>query len=979
MLFTAKMEAQMIQTTRLLVLLFFIILITLLIVFFTTLFQGGSSDDAFALAIKNILPLLGSGIIIFLFQKWFGEIFSQMSKFIDERIYPLVAGIKKVYLKQVKEYYLDFNYSQYGTEVRKLYPNNMVYEPLDLEPKEYGKEKVSGSIWQFLNEYKSTQTFVVIGKPGSGKSTLLKDMLLSFSSKDEQVQKSNLQNLIPVFVEIKRYYRMIIEKDGYTLAELVNRVASDLGVSLPRNFCDRNIKNGRFIILIDGLDEVPTETQRMAVIEWLDQQIRSHRSVKFIITSRPYGYSTGQIAEAFVLTIRNYSKKQVEDYIEKWIVANEIREAGVYNSGLRVKAKSLTRELLDKLELRPGLRSLANTPLITKMIVTVHVKKARLPGRRVQLYGDLFDVSIGKNINKWEAKGLREDKVMEVWKTLAYYMMENHEVEPLKEDIASLVINEKLRATGAQISTRDFFTMSIDLTGLLNEDPPNHYTFAHSTFRDYLASLYILDDKTNLEKKLIEKIGDPWWVETIRLYAAATDATTIVEESISEESPSQTALSIAIDCMIEAKTIKSDIRKRFEQYLQLSLEGSNVESRRLASEAILSSRLRWMEELGSGNIAIDNGYIENCEYQLFIDTMAQSEHQVIPDCWNETVFPDGQSRKYVLGIRPSDAQEFCNWLTRRDLFDRRYRLPSKEEIDAIGDLSQDLKNIAFWILDNSAENNISLYPATNPNSISQFEVVARLNQDLSILRRLGEAIKSKNELTSSAQILSRQIDLGTGGTVGTKLGVAGQEMKIVHEITDKRRNSDMLNEYLRHSKVFGYELERFINILSTRFIQTLNDTSDFTGWLSGSNNSYVLYPNWIMALENSQRVADQVVSQFSLNQFDKFVINQMQSASEDIKNRKWSRTGESTRKDIALQYNFLRWFTRVGLVYLATTSLTEGTNLKPPTINKAKLREVCEIALANLTRLEHNIEQNTHPSIGIRLVQEKRGLGEKRG
>ena len=80
----------------------------------------------------------------------------------------------------------------------------------------------------------------------------------------------------------------------------------------------------------------------------------------------------------------------------------------------------------------------------------------------------------------------------------------------------------------------------MELTGLLvetlDQEQKSYYEFSHSTFRDYLASLYILDDKS-LEPNLIASIGDDWWIETIRLYAAATDATNIVAASIKDKSP----------------------------------------------------------------------------------------------------------------------------------------------------------------------------------------------------------------------------------------------------------------------------------------------------------------------------------------------------------------------------------------------------------------------------------------------------------
>jgi hypothetical protein len=960
------------QVTRLFVSLTIIILLTLLIVFFSALFKGERVDVAISSTVKENWPLLASAIIILLFQKWLEQLITEITKFLVERLYPYFAGFKKYYLKKVREYYLDFDYHQYGSDAKKIYPNNLVYEPLFCENKRAAKDESVADIWTHMQKRTSTQAFVITGKPGSGKSTLLKDMMLSCASSDVN-PKSTFSNFIPLYVEIKRHFKKIIEKDEFTIIDLANRVVSDLGLNAPRGFFERNIKNGICLVLIDGLDEVPTESQRNVVIDWLDQQIRAQRSTKFVITSRPHGYIDGQIAEACLLNIQSYSKTQVENYIEKWILANEIKETRSFNSGLRTKAKNLTRELLDKLELRPGLRSLADTPLITAMIVTVHVKKARLPGRRVQLYEDLFDVSINKSVDKWESQGLRDDQVMKVWKKLAYHMMDSS-VTVLSETEASLVINEILPSTGTKITPGEFLTMSMDLTGLLNENPLNHYSFAHSTFRDYLASLYILDDKANLEEKLINKIGETWWVETIRLYAAATDATNIIRACISGEIPNQEALTVAIDCMIEALTIDPSIREQFTEHLYRYLEGTDVDNRRLASEAILSSKLRWMAELGGSIIAMDGGLIENCEYQLFADEMRQLNRQVIPDFWKSTSFPQGKARKHVTGIRSIDALDFCNWLTRRDVFNRKYRLPNNRDIITYQHLTEKLTNevqIAYWIIDETIGNKLCLYPKTSNKTLKQEIIVQQLNLDLNIIQRLDEAIKDKNSLRASGSILDNSPDIVAGGGLGSSFGSTAQELKIVHEITKQRRNSDLLNSYLRDAKFYGFDLERYVQIMSTRFLETIKHKSNFVDWLSGNKKSYDLHLEWVESFETCQKTVDNILSieGFITDRYIRFSLEQLQLALEHLQSRAWAKSDGGNRIDVEHKYDVLRWFARVGIIYFATTPII--VNVKSPIIQANKIHDICESLLVDLVNLEFEIKQTSGPLVGIRLIQEK--------
>src|SRR5262249_38619182 len=50
-----------------------------------------------------------------------------------------------------------------------------------------------------------------------------------------------------------------------------------------------------------------------------------------------------------------------------------------------------------------------------------------------------------------------------------------------------------------------------------------------------------------------------------------------------------------------------------------------------------------------------------------------------PDHWVTSSFPQSLGHTAVLGVRRSDAHEFCNWLTKRESETRQYRLPKSGE------------------------------------------------------------------------------------------------------------------------------------------------------------------------------------------------------------------------------------------------------------------------------------------------------------
>jgi predicted NACHT family NTPase len=49
------------------------------------------------------------------------------------------------------------------------------------------------------------------------------------------------------------------------------------------------LEQGRCLVMLDGLDEVPS-TQRPAVRRWVDQQMKRYPATQFLLTSRPHGF-----------------------------------------------------------------------------------------------------------------------------------------------------------------------------------------------------------------------------------------------------------------------------------------------------------------------------------------------------------------------------------------------------------------------------------------------------------------------------------------------------------------------------------------------------------------------------------------------------------------------------------------------------------------------------------------------------------------
>jgi len=225
-------------------------------------------------------------------------------------------------------------------------------------------------------------------------------------------------------------------------------------------------------------------------------------------------------------------------------------------------------------------------------------------------------------------------------------------------------------------------------TGLLIERERGVYEFAHKSFQEYLAAVEVKD--TNQELLLTQKVGEDWWFETIRLYAAQSDASPLIRAAL--EQSTVPALTLAVDCLDEGLKVTPDVREALEQCLERGLESTNAELFKLAAEVKLAGRLNRLLRIDN-SIEIDTTLITCAEYQLFIDASRKKKLNRQPDHWIAYRFTPGDAEKPIAGVRASDAEEFCQWLSEQR--GERYRLPQASEV---GEHPIADRRVGFWLI-----------------------------------------------------------------------------------------------------------------------------------------------------------------------------------------------------------------------------------------------------------------------------------------
>ena len=620
------------------------------------------------------------------------------------------------------------------------------------------------SIWTLLARSRrepAYQRLVVIGAPGSGKSTLLRHLTLTYARNAQRQQNRRVPTLIPVLLLLHQVRDRITSNPAAPnsnpaapnstdpnpanpnpvalpdlIAEQVARQPSDRPLKpSPHWFADR-LQRGKCLVMLDGLDEVADETQRQQVSRWVDTQMQTYPRTTWILTSRPFGYQQARLQQARTsLEVQPFNLRQVEQFLRRWYLQNEsLRQARQVDAGVRAEADRKATDLIGRIQNYPALAAMALNPLLLTMIATVHDNRGALPGNRVSLYDEICDVLLvrrqeAKDLSQslpFKANQIKANQKQSVLQVLALALMER-ETNTFDLETGSTLIQAALHAVSGEAMTPAAFLNHVEtVSGLLLEREAGQYQFAHLSLQEYLAAAQIKE--THQEARLIAQIENPWWHETIRLYAIQSDASDLIEAALVRRSVS--ALMVAYDCLEEGKSVRPQVRRQLER---MSLVSEYPEIARLAARVKLARRLSRLVRIDDA-VQIDASYLTKAEYQLFLENCSSntnshySDYRTTPpnlplarggaegggvlscsaqlENWYNSPrtsasrpFQPDEAQQPVTGISFEAALAFCCWLSLAfpdEQTSSYYRLPTAAEVERVP--ADAYPNLTAWTL-----------------------------------------------------------------------------------------------------------------------------------------------------------------------------------------------------------------------------------------------------------------------------------------
>lgn len=360
---------------------------------------------------------------------------------------------------------------------------------------------------------------IILGQPGAGKTTFLQSIARKCIR--GQLQPSR----IPVFLRLKNFAEEQQEIENYELFEGILGQFQDLEINRDtlQEICDE----GRLLLLLDGLDELP-QNQGEAIIKEIGKFCETYYKNQVIITCRPVAYRY-QFRDFTAVEIADFNNSQVAQFVKSWFKTVAQNPAS--------QAQQLSQEFLDQLQQPQNrqIRELASTPILLNLTCLIFQSKKSFPTLRVKLYEQGLDILLVR----WdESRGIHRANIyqklslplkVKLLSKLAAKMFE-HEEYFLEQNQIKIYISDCLKAIGATDKTQEELEHESEIVlksiesqhGLLIEQARGIYSFSHLSFQEYLTSREIVANPAQKFPELIKKIAESRWREVFLLTAGMT-------------------------------------------------------------------------------------------------------------------------------------------------------------------------------------------------------------------------------------------------------------------------------------------------------------------------------------------------------------------------------------------------------------------------------------------------------------------------
>lgn len=331
--------------------------------------------------------------------------------------------------------------------------------------------------------FKDINFLTIIGDAGSGKSTLMKHLFLNSIYE---------KNKIPILIELRYLNDSTEELEMY-----VKNTISQNKLSVNNVILEKLLDKGKFILFLDGFDEVDEKTKKK-LVKQLNDFVNKYNDNCFVLTSRPYS-NIENLALFVNLRMKDLSLEngEIRGFVFKQLGSEE----------------ELAEKAIKSIEQGDSkyIHSFLKNPLLLSLYLLTFQNYASIPDKKYIFYRRVINALFSEHDSRTKLGFVREklcgldqegfESVLKSFSFLSYFENEfsfnrdyiNFKLKIIKDKKALKFDNNKFLT-----DLKSAISLWIDDDGM--------FSFAHRSLQEYFTALFITELKPEENNRVYNKI-----------------------------------------------------------------------------------------------------------------------------------------------------------------------------------------------------------------------------------------------------------------------------------------------------------------------------------------------------------------------------------------------------------------------------------------------------------------------------------------
>jgi len=460
-----------------------------------------------------------------------------------------------------------------------------IFVPLHLSPVARAEEKLKEQRLSLGKVLKKHSRLAVLGAPGVGKSTLLKRIAVAYSDRSRRKEVADdlpERKWFPLLIRCRQLGSLSRSPIEQILSSIPERAEMRMEKRAFDVLLQEALHGGAALLLIDGLDEIVDEGDRVAFVDQLHTFLWRYPSASMILTSREAGFRVvaGSLpSHCQHFTVSSFDAEDVRRLTVAWHL--EV-------VGKRKEIREEAHRLATAITQSDRVMRLAENPLLLTTLLLVRRWVGQLPTRRSVLYAKAVEVLL-MTWNVEAHKPLDPEEIVPQLAYVAYSMLDSGRqrisqrkllalLSAARNDMPEVLAYARMSAADV-VKSVEYRSSLLVHAGYTVDDGAlvPLYEFRHLTFQEYLAAKAVAEghypargNEESLVHILGERIDDPQWIEVIPLAAvmAGRRADPLIEHLTAEGNWSLLVHCLSDEVQVSPATATSALRALARQSLE---------------------------------------------------------------------------------------------------------------------------------------------------------------------------------------------------------------------------------------------------------------------------------------------------------------------------------------------------------------------------------------------------------------------------